>query len=160
MAESGTWWAGCRASAGATAPEHRPVGNLTESFGHLTPASGGTIPRGDPGPPPSLDRGRRTPAPPRRRVMHSRQRRTAILAARHPFARGHSFIMAGRPPHTGPRTGPSGQAANRQFVKYTFFKVASAWRGLPADERAAMKREIGDILEAFAERMLLRVYST
>ena len=70
--------------------------------------------------------------------------------------------MASRPPHTrtGPQTGPSGQAANRQFVKYTFFKVASAWRGLPADERAAMKQEIVDILEAFAERMLLRVYST
>jgi chlorite dismutase len=70
--------------------------------------------------------------------------------------------MASRPPHTrtGPQTGPSGQAANRQFVKYTFFKVAPAWRGLPADERAAMKQEIADILEAFAERMLLRVYST
>ena len=68
--------------------------------------------------------------------------------------------MAGRPPHTGPRTGPSGQAANRQFVKYTFLKVASAWRGLPADERAAMKQEIVDILEEHADRMLLRVYST
>jgi len=68
--------------------------------------------------------------------------------------------MAGRPPHTGPRTGPSGQAANRQFVKYTFFKVAAAWRGLPADERAAMKQEIVDVLEEHAGRMLLRVYST
>ena len=70
--------------------------------------------------------------------------------------------MASRPPHThtGPRTGPSGQAANRQFVKYTFFKVASAWRGLPADERAEMKQEIAEILEAFAGRMLLRIYST
>jgi len=68
--------------------------------------------------------------------------------------------MASRPPHTGPRIGPSGQAANRQFVKYTFFKVAPAWRGLPADERAAMKQEIIDILDSFAGRMLLRVYST
>ena len=69
--------------------------------------------------------------------------------------------MAGRPPHTaGPRTGPSGQAATRQFVKYTFFKVAPAWRGLPADERDAMKQEVVDVLETFAERMLIRAYST
>ena len=51
-------------------------------------------------------------------------------------------------------------AYQRQFVKYTFFKVAAAWRGLPADERAAMKQEVADVLETFAERMLLRVYST
>jgi chlorite dismutase len=68
--------------------------------------------------------------------------------------------MAGRPPHTGPRSGPSGQAANRQFVKYTFFKVASSWRGLAADERDAIKQDVAQILEAFAERMLVRVYST
>src|SRR3954447_20657132 len=57
---------------------------------------------------------------------------------------GGTITMASRPPHThtGPRTGPSGQAANRQFVKYTFFKVAPSWRGLPADERAVMKQEI------------------
>jgi chlorite dismutase len=61
--------------------------------------------------------------------------------------------MASRPPS-------SGRASQRQFVKYTFFKVAPAWRGLPADERAAMKQEVGDVLEAFAERMLVRIYST
>ena len=48
----------------------------------------------------------------------------------------------------------------RQFVKYTFFKVAPAWRGLPAADRDAMKQEVVDVLEAFAERMLIRVYST
>src|SRR3954471_18229244 len=68
--------------------------------------------------------------------------------------------MAGRPPHTGPRSGPSGQAANRQFVKYTFFKVASGWRGLSVAERGEIQQEVVDILEAFAGRMLLRVYST
>lgn len=68
--------------------------------------------------------------------------------------------MAGRPPHTGPRSGPSGQAANRQFVKYTFFKVASAWRGLSASERAEIQQEVVEILETFAGRMLLRIYST
>jgi chlorite dismutase len=65
--------------------------------------------------------------------------------------------MASRPPSTGSGAGRSSQ---RQFVKYTFFKVAPVWRGLPADERAAMKQEVVDILEAFAERMLIRVYST
>ncbi|MDP8922633.1 MAG: chlorite dismutase family protein [Chloroflexota bacterium] len=48
----------------------------------------------------------------------------------------------------------------RQFVKYTFFKVAPAWRGLPAAEREAQKREVVDILESFAGRMLVRTYST
>ncbi len=48
----------------------------------------------------------------------------------------------------------------RQFVKYTFFKVAPAWRGLPPSEREAQKREVVGILESFAERMLVRTYST
>ena len=65
--------------------------------------------------------------------------------------------MASRPPHT--RSG-GGRPVQRQFVKYTFFKVAPAWRGLPASERDAMKQEVVDVLETFAERMLIRVYST
>jgi chlorite dismutase len=70
--------------------------------------------------------------------------------------------MASRPPSAGASIGSSttGRTSQRQFVKYTFFKVAPAWRDLPADERAAMKQEVVDVLEAFAERMLLRVYST
>jgi chlorite dismutase len=48
----------------------------------------------------------------------------------------------------------------RQFVKYTLLKVAPAWRGLPAADRDAMKQEVVDVLEAFAERMLIRMYST
>ena len=48
----------------------------------------------------------------------------------------------------------------RQFVKYTFFKVAPAWRGLAHSEREAQKRELVGVLEAFAERMLVRTYST
>ena len=48
----------------------------------------------------------------------------------------------------------------RQFVKYPFFKVAPAWRGQPIAEREAQKREIVDVLESFAERMLVRTYST
>ncbi len=63
--------------------------------------------------------------------------------------------MASRPP--GSQSRP---ATPRQFVKYTFLKVASAWRGLPADDRAAMKQDVADILEAAAASMLVRIYST
>jgi chlorite dismutase len=63
--------------------------------------------------------------------------------------------MASRPPTSGSRP-----ATPRQFVKYTFFKVASAWRGLPADEREAMKEEVAEILERFAAKMLVRIFST
>jgi chlorite dismutase len=65
--------------------------------------------------------------------------------------------MTSRPPHTG---SGGGRPVQRQFVKYTFLKVAPAWRGLPEAERAAMKQEVVDVLEAFAERMLIRIYST
>ena len=65
--------------------------------------------------------------------------------------------MASRPPHTG---SGGGRPVQRQFVKYTFLKVAPAWRGLPPDDQAVMKQEVADILETFAERMLIRVYST
>jgi chlorite dismutase len=71
--------------------------------------------------------------------------------------------MASRPPtsHSGGRpSSEGGRPVQRQFVKYTFFKVAPAWRGLPADERAAMKQEVTDVLETFAARMLVRIYST
>jgi len=49
---------------------------------------------------------------------------------------------------------------HRQFVKYTFFRVSPAWRGLPAGERDTHKREMVQVLESFAERMLVRTYST
>jgi chlorite dismutase len=65
--------------------------------------------------------------------------------------------MASRPPGTH---GNGQSSGTRQFVKYTFLKVAPAWRGLPADDRAAMKQQVADILDAYAERMLVRVYST
>jgi chlorite dismutase len=65
--------------------------------------------------------------------------------------------MASRPPHTG---SGGGRPVQRQFVKYTFFKVVPAWRGLPDADRATMKQEVVDVLETFAERMLIRVYST
>ena len=48
----------------------------------------------------------------------------------------------------------------RQFVKYTFLKVQPAWRGLPAEEREAGKREVGGIIEDLAGRLIVRTYST
>ena len=48
----------------------------------------------------------------------------------------------------------------RQFVKFTFFKVRPEWRGRPRDEREAGKRELVDLLERFAARMMVRTYST
>ena len=47
----------------------------------------------------------------------------------------------------------------RQFVKYTFLKVDPAWRRLPADERAAHKREFMAACEDFASERLLRAFS-
>jgi chlorite dismutase len=47
----------------------------------------------------------------------------------------------------------------RHFVKYTFLKVDPAWRRLPAEERAAHKREFLAACEDFAERHLLRSFS-
>jgi chlorite dismutase len=47
----------------------------------------------------------------------------------------------------------------RNFVKYTFIKVDPAWRRLPADERAADKREFAAACRDFAEDHFLRTYS-
>jgi chlorite dismutase len=65
--------------------------------------------------------------------------------------------MASRPPGTG---SGGGRPVQRQFVKYTFFKVSPTWRGLAEADRAAIKQEVSDVLERFAARMLIRVYST
>jgi chlorite dismutase len=49
--------------------------------------------------------------------------------------------------------------AGRHFVKYTFLKVDPAWRRLPADERAAHKREFLAACEDFAADHLLQGFS-
>ena len=51
------------------------------------------------------------------------------------------------------------QVAQRQFVKFTFYKVDSAWRRLSADVRAEARRELCDAVDTFADRMLIRSYS-
>ena len=47
----------------------------------------------------------------------------------------------------------------RQFVKYTFLKVAPEWRRLDVDERARHKREVIAACEDFASERLLRAFS-
>ncbi len=47
----------------------------------------------------------------------------------------------------------------RQFVKYTFLKVAPEWRRLDRDERARHKREVIAACEDFASERLLRAFS-
>ena len=48
---------------------------------------------------------------------------------------------------------------DRQFVKYTFLKVAPEWRRLDPDERARHKREVIAACEDFASERLLRAFS-
>jgi chlorite dismutase len=47
----------------------------------------------------------------------------------------------------------------RNYVKYTFLKVDPAWRRLPAQQRAADKREFAAACAEFAEDHYLRAYS-
>jgi chlorite dismutase len=50
----------------------------------------------------------------------------------------------------------------RQYIRYLFYKVRPSWRhGIPAEERAALRDELVQVLQAFKERMaVLRAYST
>src|SRR3954453_3286543 len=47
----------------------------------------------------------------------------------------------------------------RQFVKYTFLKVAPEWRRLDPEERAGHKREVIAACEDYAAERLLRAFS-
>jgi chlorite dismutase len=49
--------------------------------------------------------------------------------------------------------------ADRNFVKFTFFKVDPAWRRLSASERARHKHEFASACENFADDRFLRAYS-
>ena len=52
-----------------------------------------------------------------------------------------------------------GVLRKRHFVKYTFLKVDPAWRRLPAEQRAADKREFVAACDDFAQDHLLRAFS-
>jgi len=55
---------------------------------------------------------------------------------------------------------PSGSArGHRQIVKFTFFQVDPAWRGLSLSERELSKDEFRRAIEAFADRLLIRSYT-
>jgi chlorite dismutase len=63
-----------------------------------------------------------------------------------------------------PRNGSNGSSGHdetsaRQCVKYTFFKVDSAFRRLPNDKQADLKLELISTIRQFNRRMLLRSYS-
>ena len=47
----------------------------------------------------------------------------------------------------------------RQVVKFSFYRVDPAWRGLSPEFRERAKLELGEAIEAFAERLQIRAYS-
>jgi chlorite dismutase len=56
--------------------------------------------------------------------------------------------------------GPLPRPGKRQFVKFTFFKVAPEWRRLEADDREHQAAEFADVVESWSEKNLVRCYST
>ena len=63
-------------------------------------------------------------------------------------------------PTPGAHQHGAGPAFGKQFVKFSFFRVRDTVRGGTAEERAALGRALRALLEASAERMLTRAYST
>lgn len=56
---------------------------------------------------------------------------------------------------------PNGKpAARRQFVKFSFFKVAPEWRRLEAATRERQAAEFGDLVRTWQARNLIRTYTT
>lgn len=51
-------------------------------------------------------------------------------------------------------------SAQEQYVSFVFYKVDSAWRRLPKEERETSKKEFSAAVEQWRERMLLIPYST
>jgi chlorite dismutase len=51
------------------------------------------------------------------------------------------------------------QETRRDFVKYTFYKVAPEWRDLSEEERKQSKAEFVDILAGFSDRVSMSSYS-
>ena len=47
----------------------------------------------------------------------------------------------------------------RQVVKFSFYRVDPAWRGVPRDEREHGKRELCAAIEAFSDHLQIRAYS-
>ncbi len=51
------------------------------------------------------------------------------------------------------------QDSRRDFVKYTFYKVAPEWKALPQAQRDASKAQFAEVLEEFAPRVDVSSYS-
>ena len=51
------------------------------------------------------------------------------------------------------------QEGRRDFVKYSFFKVAQEWRRLPSAERAHSKNEFAEVVAEFSESVTMGSYS-
>ena len=54
---------------------------------------------------------------------------------------------------------PQTQAAERQFLKYTFFKVDPQWRRLSNEEKSTSKHEFAKLVNDFAKHNTLKSYS-
>jgi chlorite dismutase len=48
----------------------------------------------------------------------------------------------------------------REYVRFAFYKVDRSWRVLPAEERAEAVAEIENLVNRYAEGMMIRPYST
>jgi chlorite dismutase/nitrite reductase/ring-hydroxylating ferredoxin subunit len=59
----------------------------------------------------------------------------------------------------GSRENRGEELARRQYLRFAFYKVEAAWRRLDAEEQAAQKQELADVVRTFNRRMLLRPYS-
>lgn len=58
------------------------------------------------------------------------------------------------------QNGAPATAGRRQYVKFSFFKVAPEWRRLAPEERDQQVAEFRDLVESWQERNLIRCYST
>jgi Uncharacterized conserved protein len=64
--------------------------------------------------------------------------------------------VSGRPT---PGNGASDAPTRRQIVKFSFFRVAPAWREISPEERDADKQAFGVAVDAFSDRLQVRSYS-
>jgi chlorite dismutase len=63
--------------------------------------------------------------------------------------------------HAAVQSGPmEHQPGKRQYVKFTFFRLAPEWRRLDPVTRDRQKAEFRETVESWAERNLIRCYST
>jgi chlorite dismutase len=51
------------------------------------------------------------------------------------------------------------QVTEREFMKYTFFKLESQWRRTDKNQRADSRQQFASVVQSFAKRMILRTYS-